>query len=119
MAGFVWSDENWACKATYNILESNSMLDQFEEFLLRFPVAGEFKLHDLPYAQGGISASDFAGRADQMSRKFFFYLLKHYTNRAERPSDTYQEVHRAFTKQFKSTDGTFRTLAEQVDGFFK
>ena len=111
-----WSAQRVACIATYNILEGDQLLNQFESFMLRFAVAGAKKLSDLPYfPKFGAAAADIEGRADQMSRMFLKHLVAIFTNRKERAADSVEQMHAALAKHFESTSSTMLDLANTAD----
>lgn len=117
---YTWRADNMSCIATYTILGGDKFLDQFDEFFLKMESAGTVKLTTLPYyPKFDASSFDIEGRADQMSRKFFKFVVVTYTNRKENPSDTVEEIIKKMRALFKSKTATFTDLAEAADKFFK
>ena len=122
MATTGWTDKRMACVATYAILEGDQFLDQFDSFFLPFDKAGEVKLTTLPYfPKFGADAFDIEGRADQMARRFFKFLVANYTSRKERAQDSVEGVLRRMKAVFqgKTTPCTLLALANAADDFFK
>lgn len=116
---FIWTDKNAACIATYNILEGDGQLNQFDRIFLKFDPAGNTKLSTLPYFGHNLAADDLEGRAKQMARKFLKFLVTLYTNRKERAEDDVESIRLAFFARFNSETATFKDLAEQADRFLK
>ena len=117
---YAWRADNMACIATYTILGGDKFLDQFDEFFLKMENAGTVKLTALPYyPKFDASSFDIEGRADQMSRKFFKFIVVTYTNRKENPADTVEEIIKKMRALFKGKTATFTDLAEATDKFFK
>jgi acetyl/propionyl-CoA carboxylase alpha subunit len=116
---FTWTDRNTACIATFNILEGDDQLNQFDRMFLKFDTAGETRLSSLPYFGHNLDGDDLEGRSRQMARKFLKFLVMLFTNRKERDEDDVESIRRAFFEQFRSEKATFRTLAEQADRFLK
>lgn len=117
---YAWRADNMACIATYTILGGDKFLDQFDEFFLKMEDAGVVKLTTLPYyPKFDASSFDIEGRTDQMSRKFFKFIVVTYTNRKENPADTVEEIIKKMRTLFKTKTATFTDLAEATDKFFK
>lgn len=119
-AKYTWNTDKLACVATYTILGGDNFLDQFDEFFLRLDEAGKVRLSTLPYfPKFNASEFDIAGRADQMARKFFKFIVQTYTNRKENPSDSVEQCVGRMRDLFKSESATFTELAAATDDFFK
>jgi hypothetical protein len=117
---YTWNTDKMACVATYTILGGDKFLDQFDEFFLKIQNAGDVKLTSLPYyPKFDASSFDLDGRADQMSRKFFKFIVLIYTNRKENPADSVEDIIKKMRVLFKSKSSTFTDLAETTDKFFK
>ena len=117
---FQWSDENMGCIATYNILEGDKLLNQFDRVFLPFDKAGDTLLSGLPYfPKFGAAADDIEGRAAQMARHYFKFLITLFTNRKENPADSIEAVLGSFAALFASEEATIAQLAEAADGFLK
>lgn len=115
-----WNPDKLACIATYTILGGNNFLDQFDEFFLRIDSAGDTKLTSLPYfPKFDASPFDIDGRADQMARRFFKFVVQTFTRRKENPMDTVEDHLRTLRGLFKNTSATFSDLAQATDEFFK
>jgi hypothetical protein len=109
-----------ACVAAYNILEGDQQLNQFDRFFLSFNAAGSTLLSKLPYyPKFGATAGDIEGRAAQMARQFFKFLITLYTNRKERPADTIEFMLGRFKALFSSSTATIADLAHAADDFLK
>jgi TorA maturation chaperone TorD len=115
-----WSDKNMACIATYNILEGDQLLNQFDRVFLPFDKAGATKLSSLPYfPKFGGASSDIEGRSAQMARQFFKFLITLFTNRKERPADTIEGMLGVLGNLFASRTATIADLAKAADDFLK
>jgi hypothetical protein len=115
-----WTDKRMACIATYAILEGDKFLDQFDGFFLPFDRAGETLLTSLPYfPKFGASPHDIEGRADQMARKFFKFVVINYTNRKENVMDSVEGVVGKMKANFMDKSTTFEDLADVTDAFFR
>jgi len=120
MAGALWSDKNVACIATYNILEGDQLLNQFDRVFLGFAKAGSVPLSSLPYyPKFGGAASDIEGRSAQMARQYFKFLITLFTNRKERRADTIEGMLATIASLFASKTATIADLAQAADGFLK
>lgn len=119
-AKFGWNNKNMACVATYAILEGDDQLNQFDSYFVRFADAGDVKLTSLPYyPKYGAHELDIHGRADQMARRFFKYVVQLYTDRKENKMDAVEEVIWKMRELFKTDGKTLEDLAEVTDAFFK
>jgi hypothetical protein len=117
---FKWDATNMACFATYNILELDDRLDQFDKAFIPFKDAGMVKLSSLPYAGAGlISPGDLHARVELTSRRFIRFVVDNYTNRKERASDSLVKLRADMMVLLKSKDGTIADLARLTDMFFK
>lgn len=117
---FAWTDQNLACVATYNILEGDDQLNQFDAIFLKFKSAGPVKLSSLPYFPKFEAApEDIEGRSEQMARKFFRFLITLYTGRKESRQTTVREVLDTFAALFASDQARMKDLAAAADRFLK
>jgi hypothetical protein len=117
---FTWSSKNMACVATYNILEGDLLLNQFDHVFLAFDQANAVPLSTLPYfPKFDAAASDIEGRAAQMARQYFRFLITLYTNRKERPADSVEQMLGKFGALFESNSATIAELAQAADSFLK
>ncbi|WOB06567.1 hypothetical protein [Piscinibacter gummiphilus] len=115
-----WSDKQVSCIATYNVLEGDELLNQFDRAFLPFDKAGSVPLQRLPwFPDFAASKGDIHGRAAQTARAFFKFILKLYTNRKERPQDAVEKMLRALGDCFESKDATIADLAQTIDSFLK
>jgi hypothetical protein len=115
-----WTHKNVACIATYNILEDDKLLNQFDEVFLKFDDAGAVKLSSLPYyPKFGAAESDIEGRAAQMSRYYFKHLVTLYTRRKENAKVAVEDMMAEFQKLFTSKTSTLAELATSADKFLK
>jgi hypothetical protein len=90
---FVWSDENFACIATYNILEGEKFLDQFEDADIPFEDAGDTELGVCRYWLGTTTNSEIsAGLVLQVAQAFFVDLQKTYTILKETDDDAAKTI---------------------------
>jgi hypothetical protein len=115
-----WNPDKLSCIATYTILGGDNFLDQFDDFFLPIDTAGDVLLTSLPYfPKFEASPIDIDGRADQMARRFFKFVVRIYTRRKENPMDTVEDHVRTLRGLFKNTSATFSDLAQATDEFFK
>lgn len=118
--GFQWSSENLACVATYNVLENDSMLDQFEDIDLAFEPAGETLLSTLPYyPKFGASDAQRIGLGHQMARRFLRFIVKNYTDRKEHAADSVEEILTELARRFAGDKSRLIDLAEVTDRFLR
>jgi hypothetical protein len=115
-----WSSKNMACVATYNILEGDKLLNQFDHIFLGFDEAGDVLLSSLPYfPKFDAAPDDLEGRAAQMARQYFRFLISLFTNRKERRADSVEKMLSKFGELFNSTTATIADLARAADDFLK
>lgn len=119
-AASAWNPDKLSCIATYTILGGDSFLDQFDEFFLPIENAGDVLLTSLPYfPKFEASPIDIDGRADQMARRFFKFVVRTFTRRKENPMDTVEDHLRILRGLFKNGAATFSDLAQATDEFFE
>lgn len=117
---FKWAAANMACFATYNILELDDRLDQFDKAFIPFKDAGTVKLSSLPYAGAGlISPADLNARVELFSRRFIRFVVENYTNRKENKTDSLVKLRADMMGLLEGKDGTIADLARLTDAFFK
>lgn len=117
---FAWTQDNMACLATYNILEGDQLLNQFDVLFLKFKDAGAVRLSSLPYFPKFAAApEDIEGRAAQMARRYFKFLITLFTHRKENKATSVGTVLGSFETLFASEASTITDLAAAADGFLK
>lgn len=117
---YIWDENKMACIATYTVIGGKSFLNQFDDFFLSINEAGDTKLTTLPYfPKFSASSANIDGRADQMARKFFKFIVLNYTNRKEKPTDAVEDCIKNMRALFKSDSATIKDVAEVTDKFFK
>lgn len=115
MSGYEWQD-NLACIATYNVLEGETFLDEFEDAAYPFAEAAGLKMGQLRYFPHTTSNPDILELlALEQARKFLRFIGKAYLIKKQRPADTTAIAIRALAKIFANADATVLQLAELVD----
>ncbi|WAC60334.1 hypothetical protein [Brevundimonas sp. SL130] len=115
MSDYLWRD-NLACVATYNVLEGEIFLDEFEDAAFPFAEAGSLKMGQLRYFPHTTSNPDIVELlALEQARKFLRFIGKAYLIRKQRPADTTATAIRALAKIFSNENATVLQLAEVVD----
>jgi hypothetical protein len=115
---------NWknnpACVATYNVLEGDNFLDQFEDVDFPFSEAGAVKLENLRYyPKTTANANILEVLALNMSRDFLRYIVKTYTVSKENKAESSAEIIDALATIFKDGSKTVADLAEATDRHVK
>lgn len=114
-APFRWRN-SMACVATYNVLEHDDKMDQFEDLDFPFEAAAELQMGQLRYWPG---VSLPAGAMDTIARgkakEFLVLIQKNFTARKQDPSMSSGDVIRAAAKVFATRTATLVELAELVD----
>lgn len=113
-----WSNSKMACVATYNILGSPDLMNQFDKIMLSFDNAAKSPLKNLAsLMQIGLSDADRQGRASQMARSLFKYVLTLYTTRTEHGTTSALDVLTSLTNLLISPSATMADLAFCLDAF--
>jgi hypothetical protein len=116
---FRWR-ENMACVATYNVLEHDDKMDQFEDADVAFDDAAGLQMGQLRFWPG---VSLPAGAIDSIARlkaqEFLFLIQKNFTSKKQDPSLSSGGVIRATGKVFATRTATLADLAELVDASFR
>lgn len=113
--GFEWK-ENMACVATYNILEGENFLDQFEDANVPFADAGDLTMGKLRYfPKTTANAQMIRLLSLQIAQQFLTDLVKTYTVKKELPEKTTGATITELAKVFADGDKTVLELAEVVD----
>lgn len=108
--------KNPACVATYNVLEGDNFLDQFEDVDVPFSRAGEIKLGDLRYYPKTTANENILEvLALNMSRDFLRYVVKTYTVSKEDKTQSSAEIIDALATIFKDKNKTVADLAAATD----
>jgi hypothetical protein len=109
-----------ACVATYNVLEHDDKMDQFEDVDVPFEAAGELKMKQLRFWPGlDLPAGAIDTIARGKSREFLIHVQKHFTAKKEDPNMRAGDVIRAVGNLFATGDTTLLQLANLVDGFIR
>lgn len=116
---FRWRN-NMACVATYNVLEHDDKMDQFEDVDIAFDDAADLEMGQLRFWNG---VSPPAGAMDTIARlkaqEFLFLIQKNFTSKKQDPSLTSGGVIRAVGKVFATRTATLADLAKVVDASFR
>jgi hypothetical protein len=116
---FAWSDQ-MVCVATYNILEAESFMDQFEDSKTPFKKAGALKLGTLRYFPTlPISGLQMEALSIEVARTFLRHLAKNFTSQKENPALSSASIIRAVAGAFVDGKKTLTDLAKVVDDNFK
>jgi hypothetical protein len=112
---YEWRNNN-ACVATYNVLEGETFLDQFEDVDIPFDEAPDVtmaKLRYFPKSTGNPNLLDVLG--NQMARKFLKHVSKTFTLQKQTPGKKTADFIEELSGVFSSKSGTLRDLAEILD----
>jgi hypothetical protein len=111
---FAWKENN-VCVATYNVLEGDMFLDQFEDVDIPFKDGGEVELGNLRYFPKTTNNPDIIQVLSfEIARKFLKHLTKVFTISKENPEST-ADIIVAFAGVFADKSKTISELAEEVD----
>jgi hypothetical protein len=118
------TDVTWrnsiACVATYNVLEHDDKMDQFEDVDVPFDVAGDLAMKKLRYWPGvDLPAGAIDTIAIGKAREFLGLVQKHFTSKKEDPRMRAADVIRAVAKVFANGDATLKELAGVTDSFIR
>ena len=111
---FQWSKDSIACVATYNILEGEEFLDEFEDVDYPFDKANELKMGELLYYLHGASSDVMDGVAEMEAVEFLEYLVRAYGVK-KRNKEKLGKIVARLTKIFRDKTKTLAALAEEVD----
>lgn len=115
MSDYKWR-QNMACVATYNILEGDSFLDQFEDSEISFKDAEKVKLNTLPYYPQTTNNPEILRIAGyEYARLFIKYLVKIYTVSRQNIKTSSAEILTAIAETLMDGEKTILELAEVVD----
>ena len=118
-ASFQWSDR-MVCVATYNILEADHFMDQFEDSKTPFNKAGTLALGKLRYFPAlPLSGLQMEALSIEMARSFLRHLAKNFTPMKENPALNSAAIIRAVAAVFADGKKTLTDLARTVDDHFK
>lgn len=111
---FEWSN-TMPCVATYNVLEGDRFLDQFEDTDIPFDEAGDVKLGTLRYFPRTTANPDIIELlALQMAQKFMAFIQKTFTITKHDPSDSAGKIIRDVAAVFADPKKAIKDLAEIV-----
>jgi hypothetical protein len=118
-AAAAWGD-TLACVATYNILEGDQFLDQFEDSVVPFDEAGELKVRDLRFFPRTTSNANIIDALSlDIAMRFLRVLVKTFTNRKQDRNKSTQELIEGLAAAFREPDTTLAEIARLVDDLFK
>lgn len=116
---FAWRN-NIACVSTYNVLEHDDKMDQFEDVDVPFDKAGDLTMKQLRFWPGlELPASAIDTIARMKAREFLVLVQKHFTAKKEDPATRSGDVIRAVGEVFATGDATLTTLAKTADSFIR
>lgn len=114
-----WGDTP-ACVATFNILEGDRFLDQFEDSLVPFDEAGGLMVRDLRFfPRTTANASIIEALSLDIAMRFLRHLVKTFTNRKEDRDQSTQQLIEALAAAFRKPDTTLADIAALLDAMFK
>lgn len=112
---YEWRENN-ACVATYNVLEGDTFLDQFEDIDIPFEDAPEVQMKRLRYFPKSTGNPHLlAVLGNQMARDFLRHVSKTFTLKKEIPGKSTAELIEELSDVFTDKDGTIRDLAKILD----
>ena len=114
-ARFEWRESN-ACVATYNVLEGEQFLDQFEDVDIPFDSAADVKMRQLRYfprSSNNPNILELLGI--EMARVFIRHVSKTFTLNKQNPETTPAGFLREIASIFSGGDRTIQDLAEVLD----
>lgn len=118
-AGYEWR-ENMACVATYNILEGENFLDQFEDADIPFSDAPDVPMERLRYYPKTTANAEIIRLLSlQIAQRFLTDLVKTFTVRKEMPEKETSATIKELAGIFADKKATILDLAETVDGNVK
>jgi hypothetical protein len=113
--GFEWK-ENMACVATYNILEGENFLDQFEDADIPFDEAAKVPMGKLRYFPKTTTNAEIIRLLSlQIAQRFLTDLVKTFTVKKEMPAKATGDTITELAVIFADKKKTIRDLAEVVD----
>src|SRR5690348_4471714 len=116
---FKWRENN-ACVATYNVLEGDNFLDQFEDVDIPFDDAPDVTMKELRYfprSTGNPRLLEVLG--NQMARDFLRHVSKTFTLKKQIPGKSSADTIEELSEVFSSKEGTIRDLAQILDSNIK
>jgi hypothetical protein len=103
------------CVATYNVLEGDRFLDQFEDTDIPFDEAGDVKVGTLRYFPRTTTNPDIIELlALQMAQKFMAFIQKTFTITKHDPTDSAAKIIRDVAAVFADPKRVIKDLAEIV-----
>lgn len=112
---YEWRENN-ACVATYNVLEGDHFLDQFEDVDIPFDEAPDVTMGKLRYFPKSTGNSDLINvLGNQMARDFLRFVSKTFTLKKQVPGKLSAEVIEELSDVFSNKSGTIRELAKILD----
>jgi len=112
---YEWRQNN-ACVATYNVLEGDNFLDQFEDVDIPFDKAPDVTMGKLRYFPKSTSNSNLLEvLGNQMARKFLKHVSKTFTLEKQTPGKKTADFIEELNDVFSSRNGTIRDLAKILD----
>lgn len=115
---FRWKND-MACVATFNVLEHDDKMDQFEDVDVPFDKAGGLQMGQLRYWPGVSLPADALDSLGRLKAQEFLKLLsKNFSSKKQDPSLTAAGVIRKVGKIFAKKTATLSDLAAEVDASF-
>lgn len=112
---YEWRENN-ACVATYNVLEGDNFLDQFEDVDIPFADAADVSMAKLRYFPKSTGNSSLLGvLGNQMARQFLKNVSKTFTLQKQTPGKKTADFVEELTAVFSNKGGTLRNLAQILD----
>lgn len=115
---FAWGN-SMPCVATYNLLEHDDKMDEFEDKDFPFDTAGALTMDALRFWPGlGLPAGGIDSLALLKAQQFRNLLVKNFTGTKQDPAMGKAEVIRALAKVFGKKSATLLDLAAVVKASF-
>jgi hypothetical protein len=116
---FVWQASSIACVATFNVLEHDDKMDEFEDVDTPFDKAGKLKMKALRFWPGVSPPPGGLELVAQLkSREFLGLVAKNFSPFKRDPSLTSAAMLRDAAALFATADATLKDLAALVDARF-
>lgn len=110
-----WSDDDMACVATYNVLEHEDKMDQFEDADVPFESAAALEMGELRYWPGvSLPAGGMQMLALLKAQEFLDLVARNFTAVRRHEGLTRPKTIRAAAKVFARKKGTLAELADIV-----
>lgn len=119
MSNYKWK-ANVCCIATSKTLESDHLMDQFEEEDISFEDAKDVKMENLRFYPKTTTNPDIIELISyEVARKFLKLIVKGYSVKKEKSQIKSSEIIVLLASVFRNKDATIKSLAEKTDSLIK